>query len=120
MPSSPPPCRPSLSVVAPAPVRAPSRGYYYHMYEGRKRKNPICGGTPGDEKIPGRGTLLLERRHHVPREPPQLLLELLGRQTLGPVDHEVLEPRVLRLDRLDPLDDVRWRAAEPRLLLDPL
>src|SRR2546422_952260 len=35
-----------------------------------------------------------------------------------PVDHEVLESGILRLDGLDPLDDVRRRAAEPGLLLD--
>src|SRR6267378_3321977 len=60
----------------------------------------------------------LERGHHLAREPAQLLLELLGRQALGPMDHEVLEPRILRLDRLDAFDDVRGRAAEPRLLRD--
>ena len=37
----------------------------------------------------------LEGRHHVTREPAQLLLELLGRQSLGPVDHEILEPGYL-------------------------
>src|SRR6267143_1213971 len=53
----------------------------------------------------------LERGHHLAREPAQLLLELLGRQALGPMDHEVLEPRILRLDRLDAFDDVRGLAA---------
>src|SRR2546425_11289613 len=77
-------------------------------------------GYPRRRKNTREGYLPPERRHHVPREPAQLLLELLGRQPLGPVDHEVLEPRVLGLDRLDPLDDVRGRTAEPRLLLDPL
>src|ERR1041385_3358508 len=60
----------------------------------------------------------LERRHHVLGEPPELLLELGRAQALGPVDHEVLEARILRLDRLDALDDVLGRPAEPRLLRD--
>ena len=40
---------------------------------------------------------VLERRHHVLGEPAQLLLELLGRKSLGPVDHELLDTRVLGL-----------------------
>ena len=39
-----------------------------------------------------------KRRHHVLGEPAQLLLEFLGRQTFGPVDHEILKPRIFRLD----------------------
>src|SRR5215472_11985904 len=66
---------------------------------------PLIGSTP------------VERRHHVLGEPAQLLLELVGGQALGPVDHEILEPRIFRLDRLDAVDDVRRRSAEPRLLL---
>ena len=34
------------------------------------------------------------------------------------MDHEVLEPGILGRDRLDPVDHVRRRPAEPRLLLD--
>src|SRR4029453_8973851 len=100
------------------------------------RPGPFPGGIPttwpsvGKEKTPCLGALRRrkrsrggvsargDRRHDVAREPPELLLELLGRETLRPVDHEVLEPRVLRGDRLDALDHVRRRAAEPRLLLD--
>src|SRR5215831_8505648 len=74
------------------------------------------GCRPGWSRVP----LTAERGHHVTREPPELLLELLGPEPLGPVDHEVLEPRILRLDRADAVDDVRGRAAEPRLLLDAL
>src|SRR5262252_3741991 len=62
----------------------------------------------------------LERGHDVAREPAELLLELLRGQTFGPVDHEVFEPWVFRRDRLDAVDHVRRRAAEPRLLLDPI
>src|SRR5882724_6419243 len=58
----------------------------------------------------------VECRHYIPGEPAQLLLEFIGRQPLGPVDHEVLQPRVLRLDRPDPIDDLSWRSAEPSLL----
>src|SRR6266480_5840958 len=64
------------------------------------------------------GSCGLERRHHVLGKPTQLLLEFRGRDALGPMDHEILEPRVLGLDRLDAIDHVRWRTAEPRLLLD--
>src|SRR5207302_925327 len=45
-------------------------------------------------------------RHHFAREPAQLLLELARRQAFGPVDHEVLEAGILRLDRLDAVDHV--------------
>src|SRR3954454_11080081 len=44
---------------------------------------------------------LLERRHHVLGEPAELLLELGWAQALSPVNHEVLEARIFRLDRLD-------------------
>src|SRR5215467_16063593 len=64
------------------------------------------------------GSARLERGHHVAREPAKLLLELLRGESLGPMDHEVLEPRILRRDRLHPVDHVRRRAAEPRFLLD--
>src|SRR5215471_12407274 len=55
--------------------------------------------------------------HHVAGEPAQLFLEFLGRQAFGPVDHEVLEARIFRLDRFDAVDDLRRRPAEPCLLL---
>src|SRR5215831_15117283 len=92
-----------------------------------KEKIPSLGGFPRGQ-IPGwgievgrhHGSAHLERGHHVAREPAELFLELLDRQTLRPVDHEVLEPRILRRDRLDAVDHVRRRTAEPRLLLDPV
>src|SRR5262245_42145338 len=59
-----------------------------------------------------------ECRHHVLREPSELVRELTHVQALGPMDHEVLEARVLGLDRLDALDDMGRRPAEPGLLLD--
>src|SRR5580765_2919336 len=59
-----------------------------------------------------------QRRHDVPREPAQLLLELFWREALGPVDHEVLQTRIPGLDGLDAFDHVLRRAAEPGLLLD--
>src|SRR5258707_219846 len=64
------------------------------------------------------GLPALEGRHHVLGEPGELLLELLRPEALGPVDHEAVEPRILRLDRLDALDDFLGRAAEPGLLRD--
>src|SRR2546425_10362193 len=64
------------------------------------------------------GSARLERGHHVAREPAELLFELLRREALGPMDHEVLEPGILGRDRLDPVDHVRRRPTEPRLLLD--
>src|SRR5207248_7066393 len=59
----------------------------------------------------------VERRHDILGEPPELLFELLGGRALGPVDHEILQARILRLDRFDPLDDLRRRPTEPSLLL---
>src|SRR5215510_15457450 len=98
------------------------------MYEGRERENTIPGAFPrgGNTRVgyggprPAPGSARLERGHHVAREPAELFLELLDRQALRPVDHEVLEPGVLRRDRLDAVDHVRRRTAEPRLLLDPV
>src|SRR2546422_9182978 len=128
MPSAPSPCPPPPLWVGNRPL---AWGYYYHRYEGRKRKNTIPWGSSDVGEIPGWGiggvsglvprrsaSARLERRHHLAREPAELLLELLGREALRPVDHEVLESGILRLDGLDPLDDVRRRAAEPGLLLD--
>ena len=40
-------------IVAP---EATSRGYYYHMYEGVKRKNTTSRGPATDSKIPPQGT----------------------------------------------------------------
>src|ERR1700741_2106366 len=61
-----------------------------------------------------------EGRHHLLGEQAQLLLELRRRQSLGPVDHEGLEPWILGFDRPDAVDDLAGRPAEPRLLLDAL
>src|SRR5687767_10446397 len=92
------------------------------MYEGTETKNTTSRGPLDDPKIPGRGiaSAAPERRHHVAREPAELLHEFLRREAFRPVDHEIFEPRVLRLDRPDALDDVRRWSAEPRLLLDAL
>src|SRR5437867_4484247 len=113
--------------VVVSPRRSFERqGYYYHMHEGEETKNPTgrgpaaeCHNTPYPYGSFRAGTRsALKGGHHLAREPAQLLLELLRRQALGPVDHEVLEPGILRLDRLDSVDDVRGGAAEPRLLRD--
>src|SRR5215471_4587271 len=91
-----------------------------------------CSADPGPRSVavpglrctaarctaPGTPEELFERRHHVLREPAQLFLELLGREALGPVDHEILEPGISRRDRLDAVDHIGRRAAEPRLLRD--
>src|SRR6185369_7510742 len=61
-----------------------------------------------------------ERRHHVLGEPLELPLEFLRADAFRPMDHEVLEPGIFRLDRLDAVDDVLRRAAEPGLLLHAL
>jgi hypothetical protein len=62
----------------------------------------------------------IEGWHHLFGEPMQLLLELFGRQALGPMNHEILKPRVSRFDRSDPIDDVRRRSTEPSFLLHPV
>src|SRR5579863_1909552 len=67
-----------------------------------------------------RGLAAVERRHHVAGEPAQLLGEFGRGQAFGPMDHEILEAGIARLDRLDPVDHVLRPAAEPRLLLYPL
>src|SRR5207245_4395484 len=77
--------------------------------------NTLMGYIPWGD---GGRSARLERRHHVAREPAELLLELLRREALGPMDHEVLEPGIPGRDRLDPVDHVRRRPARPRLLLD--
>src|SRR5439155_10264853 len=89
------------------------------MYEGGEIKNPTRRGVPAERKIPPAGMAASpsEGGHDLAREPAQLLLELLRGQALGPMDHEVLEPGILRLDGLDPFDDVRRWATEQRLLL---
>src|SRR5881398_1822024 len=95
-------------------VKIPSLG---GLQTSGKYPSGVSGGVSG--LVPRRSaSARLERRHHLAREPAELLLELLGREALRPVDHEVLESGILRLDGLDPLDDVRRRAAEPGLLLD--
>ncbi len=58
--------------------------------------------------------------HDVTREPAELFLEFRGRQTFGPVNHEVLHARVFGLDRLDAVDHLLRRAAEPGFLLDTI
>src|SRR5437016_5929369 len=62
----------------------------------------------------------VEGGHDLAGEPAQLLDELARRQALGPMDHEILEAGVSRLDRFDAVDDLTRGAAEPRLLLHPL
>src|SRR3954471_8153657 len=59
----------------------------------------------------------LERRHHVLCEPLELLLEFLRADAFRPMDHEMLEPGIFRLDRLDAVDHLLRRPAEPCLLL---
>src|SRR5690349_11507847 len=60
----------------------------------------------------------VERRDDIFGEPPELLFELLRGQSFGPVDHEILQARIFRFDRFDPVDDLRRRATEPSLLLN--
>src|SRR5262249_42959527 len=86
----------------------------------RIRQAPIASGRL-DQKNRARtrrkGTLP-ERRHHVLGEPVELFLEFLGRDAFGPVDHDVLEGRILRLDGTDAIDNVLGRTTEPGLLLN--
>src|SRR5713101_8210291 len=89
----------------------------------REKYNPW--GPPHDVALPGGGippggvlalTPPREGLHHIAREPRQLLLELLGRHALGPVDHHVLEARIAALEVADLLDDVPGRPTEPGAL----
>src|SRR5438309_8154185 len=90
-------------------ARGPEKRKYHPLGVCPEGKIPWWGmGTDGS-----RSSARLERGHHVAREPAELLLELLRREALGPMDHEVLEPGVPCRDRFDPVDDVRRRAAEP-------
>src|SRR5206468_5012714 len=50
-------------------------------------------------------------------KPAQLILEFRGRQPFGPMNQEVLEPRILGFDRPDAVDDLARGAAEPGFLL---
>src|SRR6476646_2632254 len=82
--------------------------------------SPTSAGTvPAKAGSGSSQSAQVESRHYLRREPAQLLDELVGRQALRPVNHEVFEARVFRLDRLDAVDDLGWGAAEPRLLLHP-
>src|SRR4051812_35938266 len=71
--------------------------------------------------VPATASVLIssvpECRHHVFGEPLELLLEFLRADAFRPMDHEVLEPGIFRLDRLDAVDHMPRRAAEPCLLL---
>src|SRR3989442_1403882 len=100
---------------------------------GEKGKIPSLGGPRTSVKYPGgvsgglgagarrSASARLERRHHLAREPAELLLELLGREALRPVDHEVLESGILRLDGLAPRDrhpDLHGQVLRPRHTCD--
>src|ERR1700688_4545239 len=74
--------------------------------------------TSGDVALSGSGAV--EGGHDLAGEPAELLNELGRRESLGPMDHEIFEAGVFRLDRFDAVDDLARRAAEPRLLLHPL
>src|SRR2546426_9221435 len=52
MPSAPSPCPPPPLWVGNRPL---AWGYYYHRYEGRKRKNTIPWGSSDVGEIPGWG-----------------------------------------------------------------
>src|SRR6185295_6294283 len=90
------------------------RGKYYVRAD---RPDKVSRGRPWPALLT---SAPLERRHHVLGEPGELILEVLRAHALGPVDHEVLEARILRLDRLDAVDHVLRGAAEPCLLRDAL
>src|ERR1700728_3371812 len=103
----------------PLPFRA--AGAFFYGVSGNGL--PLASGRNGAATTPrmkNSASCLPERRHHLSREPAELLDELVRRQPLGPMDHEVFEPGILRFDRLDPVDHLGRRAAEPGLLLDPL
>src|SRR5262249_30816978 len=79
----------------------------------------FCDPSTAPWRLRTRGSLrALERGHDVLGEPGELLLEFFRWQALGPMEHEVFEPRIFVSHRLDAVDNMgRW-AAEPRLLPD--
>src|SRR4030095_10604249 len=110
--------------VPPGASRS-GRGYYRESTRERKGKIQSLGGLPRGGTT-GRGytprglplaAAPLERRHHVACEPGELLLELLRPHALRPVDHHLVEARVLLLEVANAFDHVLGRAAEPRLLV---
>src|SRR5262249_1074674 len=118
---------PSLSVWGSCPAPPETAEGIMDGLRGReKRKIQPLGGphegvttpwgyTPGGcRPVSAAG----EGRHHVAREPAELLLELRGRQPFGPVDHELIEAGIASLDLVDRLHHVRRPADEPRPLLD--
>src|SRR5712691_12100813 len=117
---SPPPLwsdnlRPGFLGVLLPRVRGWEKKKYHRLGVARRRENTLVGYWA---RRPKACSTLLKRRHHVARDPAELLLELLGGNALGPVDHELIEARVPGLDGFDALDDVRGRTQQPRLLLD--
>src|SRR5215475_13480256 len=110
-------CRPAPPDPAEGIIARPrgsAREKYNPWGVSHEGKTTGRGYTPQGLRLPAPG----ERRHHVAREPGELLLELLRPHPLGPVDHHLVEARVLRLEVLDLLDDLPRRATQPRLLLD--
>src|SRR5262245_51732542 len=107
-----------LPLVVVRACRPPTEGITTICTRGNKQKTPPLGASAEGGYPWGVGALAAEGRHHLASEPGELLGEFSERQALGEMDHVVLEARVARLDRLDPLDHVGGRAAEPRLLLD--
>src|ERR1700730_7041818 len=121
----------SASAIIPSPI-----GLLALFACAISKKDPGEGRDPfvgrscaiGDRSRPSPGPMedaaevsaAVEGGHDLAGEPLQLLDELARRQAFGPVDHEILEAGVFRLDRFDAVDDLRRRAAEPRLLLHPL
>src|SRR5215468_977959 len=120
-------CRVSVGFAArrlPSGPRVLSPGY-----EGAQGKNTTPGGplTRGRYRVgvypPGVCRPLRppdEGRHHVSREPGELLLEFLGPHAFGPVNHHVLEAGVARFEVLDLIDDETRRPAQPRTLRDAI
>src|SRR4051812_40593715 len=101
--------RPSVRVFSRGSAAAVLGGITTTCTRGATEKAPAIGVPSPGEKYPGRvcRSAARERGHDVAREPAQLLVELLRAEPFRPMDHEIFEAGILRLDRLDAFDDVR-------------
>src|SRR5437763_10431246 len=114
----PPPLRGGGTTATGKPAAFTPAMKYQERFTNRSRPSPGPIETRCERE--GKRSAAVEGGHDLAGEPLQLFDELARRQAFGPMDHEILDAGVLRLDRFDALDHLSGRAAEPGLLLHPL